>query len=71
MDCYFCIIGTDEDAFADLYVLDATDDEDARARARAAAEGVAGWVQVRVYDGERLVGTIERVAAGRELALAA
>ena len=43
MDCYFCIIGTDEDAFADLYVLDASNDEGARLRARAAAEGVAGW----------------------------
>ena len=71
MDCYYCIIGTGEDAFADLYVLDASDDEDARARARAAAESVDGWVQVRVYDGERLVGTIERVTPGRELPLAA
>lgn len=71
MDCYFCIIGTDEDAFADLHVLDASDDEDARARARGAAEGVTGWAEVRVYDGERLVGTIERVAPARELPMAA
>ncbi len=71
MDCYYCIIGTGEDAFADLYVLDASNDEGARLRARAAAEGVAGWAQARVYDGERLVGTIERIAAPAELPLAA
>ena len=71
MDCYYCIIGTDEDEVADLYVLEASDDEAARARARAAAESVAGWVQVRVYDRERLVGTIERTAPARELPLAA
>lgn len=71
MDCYFCIIGTDEDAFADLYVLDASDDEDARTRARAAAAGVGAWAQVRIYEGERLVGTIERVTPARELPLAA
>lgn len=70
MDCYYCIIGTDEDEVADLYVLEGSDDEAARKQARAAAEGVAGWAQVRVYDGERLVGTIERVTAW-ELALAA
>lgn len=71
MDCYFCIIGTDEDAFADLYVLDARDDAEARTQARAAAEGVEGWIEVRVYDGERLVGTIERVTRGTDLPLAA
>lgn len=71
MNSYYCIIGTDEDAFADLYVLDARDDEAARARGRTAAEGVAGWVEVRVYDGERLLGTIERITTARELKLAA
>ena len=68
MDCYYCIIGTDEEEVADLYVLEASDDETARARAHAAAEGVAGWVQVRVYDRERLVGIIERAMPALPLA---
>jgi len=71
MDSYYCIIGTAGDEVADLCVLDAADDQNALSRARAAAEGVAGWAQVRVYSGERLVGTIERITPARELPLAA
>ena len=71
MDSYYCIIGTVGDEVADLCVLNAPDDRNALARAGAAAEGVTGWVQARVYAGERLVGTIERVAPPGELPLAA
>ena len=71
MDCYYCIIATDEDEVADLYVLEASDDEAALVQARAAAGGVAGWMQVRVHDGERLVATLERASPPGELPLAA
>lgn len=70
MDSYYCIVSTPEDPVADLCVLDARDDGIARARALAAAEGVAGWERVSVYAGERLVDRVER-AAIPELPLAA
>ncbi len=71
MDSYYCIVGTAEDPVADLCVLDARDDETARARALAVAEGVAGWARVDVYAGERMVGVVERACATPGLPLAA
>lgn len=71
MDSYYCIVGTAEDPVAELCVLDARDDGTAIDRARAVAEGVAGWARVSVHVGERLVGRVERDAAGSGLALAA
>lgn len=62
MDPYYCIVDTAENEVADLCVLDAADDAEARHRARAAAENVPGWTQARVYAGERLVGCLERPA---------
>ena len=63
MDSYYCIVSTAEDPVADLCVLDAQDDETARARALAVAETVAGWARVGVYAGERVVGVVERAQA--------
>ena len=71
MDSYYCIIGTVGAGGAELCVLNAPDRPNAPPPPRAAGEGVAGWVQARVYAGERLVGTIERVAPPGELPLAA
>lgn len=71
MDSYYCIVGTAEDPVAELCVLDARDDGTAIDRARAVAEGVAGWARVSVHVGERLVGRVERDAARSELPLAA
>jgi len=71
MDCYYCIVSTNEDPVADLCVLDARDDGTALARARAAAEEVAGWERASVYAGERVVGVIEPMAEATQLSLAA
>jgi len=71
MDCYYCIVSTNEDLVADLCVLDARDDGMALARARAVAEQVAGWERLSVYAGERVVGVVERMAETTELPLAA
>ena len=67
MDCYYCIVSTNEEPVADLCVLDARDDGMALARARA----VAGWERLSVYAGERVVGVVERMAETTELPLAA
>ena len=48
MDCYYCIVSTNEEPVADLCVLDARDDGTALARARAVAEQVAGWERISV-----------------------
>lgn len=71
MDCYYCIVSTNEEPVADLCVLDARDDGMALARARAVAAQVVGWARVSVYAGERMVGVVERVAETAELPLAA
>ena len=71
MDCYYCIVSTNEEPVADLCVLDARDDGMALARARAVAEQVAGWERLSVYAGERVVGVVERMAETTELPLAA
>ena len=71
MDCYYCIVSTNEEPVADLCVLEARDDGMALARARAVAEQVAGWERVSVYAGERVVGLIWRSTAAVELPLAA
>ena len=71
MDCYYCIVSTNEEPVADLCVLDARDDAMALARARAVAEQVAGWERLSVYAGERVVGVVERMAETTELPLAA
>ena len=61
MDCYYCIVSTNEEPVADLCVLEA----------RAVAEQVAGWERLSVYAGERVVGVVERMAETTELPLAA
>lgn len=71
MDCYYCIVSTNEEPVADLCVLAAGDDAMALARARAMAEQVAGWERASVYAGERVVGLIWRAAETIELPLAA
>ena len=71
MDCYYCIVSTNEEPVADLCVLDARDDGMALARAGAVAGQVAGWARVSVYAGERMVGVVARVAEKLELPLAA
>ena len=71
MNCYYCIVSTTEDPIADVCVLDALDDEAALARGREAAGAVVGWRRVAVYEGERLVGRVERGAETRALPLAA
>lgn len=71
MDCYYCIVGRAEEPVAELCVLDARDDGTALDRARAVAEGVAGWARVSVYVGERVVGRVERVGAVSDWPLAA
>ena len=71
MDAYYCIVSTAAEDVADLCVLDAQDDETALARARTAAEGVAGWTWIRVYEGERAVGLLESDAPPEALPLAA
>ncbi|MBI2262484.1 MAG: hypothetical protein HYU62_12575 [Caulobacterales bacterium] len=71
MDCYYCIVSTNEEPVADLAVLDARDDRTALARARAVAGQVAGWERISVYAGERVVGVVSRVAETTELPLAA
>jgi len=71
MDCYYCIVSTNEEPVADLCVLEARDDGMALARARAVAEQVAGWERLSVYAGERVVGVVERMAETTELPLAA
>lgn len=71
MDCYYCIVSTAEDPVADLGVLDAPNDEQALARARAFAEQVAGWERACVYAGERAIGVIARSASAEALPLAA
>ena len=71
MDTYYCIVETAANEVADLCVLDAADDQAAHERARAAAEDVPGWTRVRLYAGERRVGTIERNAPSTALPLAA
>lgn len=71
MDCYYCIVSTNEEPVADLCVLDARDDGMALARARAVAEQVAGWARVSVYAGERMVGVVARATETAELPLAA
>lgn len=70
MDCYYCIVSTNEEPVADLCVLDARNDGMALARARAVAEQVAGWERVSVYAGERIVAVVARVETA-ELPLAA
>ena len=71
MDCYYCIVSTNEEPVADLCVLDARDDGMALARARAVAEQVAGWERLSVYAGERVGGVVERMTETTELPLAA
>lgn len=71
MDCYYCIVRTNEEPVADLCVLEAADDAMALARARAVAEQVAGWERVSVYAGERSVGVVARAAEQAALPLAA
>lgn len=71
MDCYYCIVSTNDEPVADLCVLQARDDGMALARARAAAEQVAGWERVSVHAGERVVGLIARPDAKGDLPLAA
>lgn len=68
MDCYYCIVSTNEEPVADLCVLEAGDDAMALARARGVAEQVPGWERASVYAGERVVGVVARPA---ELPLAA
>lgn len=71
MDSYYCIVSTAEDPVAELCVLDAQDDKTALDRARTVAEMVAGWEQVSVYAGERVVGRFERARPTTEWPLAA
>ena len=71
MDCYYCIVSTNEEPVADLCVLDARNDGVALARARTVAEEVSGWERVSVYAGERVVGVFARAAEKLELPLAA
>ncbi|MDZ4111966.1 MAG: hypothetical protein U1E18_20540 [Brevundimonas sp.] len=71
MDSYYCIVATADEPVADLCVLDARDDGTALDRARAVAEAAAGWEQVSVYAGERVVGVVERMRPPTEWPLAA